>query len=248
MRNADTEEPDPLPRHIAIIMDGNGRWAKARGKPRRDGHKEGAEALRRVVTACGELGIDFLTVYAFSMENWQRPKAEIAYLMSLIASYLRSETNVFVEKGISFDVIGEIERFSRSLQKQIAASAEKTAGGKDLRLTVALGYGSRQEIVTAAARLAEKASGCGGGGFVVDREAFERELYTRDLPPVDLLIRTGGEMRLSNFLMYQSAYAELYFTETYWPDFGKEELLKALNEFAGRERRFGTIREGEASA
>jgi undecaprenyl diphosphate synthase len=243
LKKGKTDAPDALPRHVAIIMDGNGRWAKEKGKPRSAGHREGARALRRIVPACNELGVSYLTVYAFSVDNWKRPRAEVSFLFRLIQHYLRSETETLIKNGVFLRIIGDVERFPAGLQKEIARAVKETSGGRKLVLTIALGYGGQEEIVRAAAKVAGRVKMGEIGASDISKADFENELYTAGLPPVDLLIRTGGEKRLSNFLLYQSSYAELYFLEKYWPDFGKEDLDEALKEYARRERRFGALRE-----
>ena len=215
------------PRHIAIIMDGNGRWAKKRLLPRVAGHRAGADALDRVMHYCREAGVEFLTVYAFSTENWKRSADEVSALMSLLATYIKTKEKELVENRIRFRVIGRRTDLSESLQKAIAALEEKTAEG-DFTLAVALSYGGRDEIVRAAAKF--------NGGT---EEDFARLLDTADMPDPDLVIRTSGEQRLSNFLLWQAAYAEFYFTSVYWPDFDRAEFERALESFSKRERRMG---------
>ena len=215
------------PRHIAIIMDGNGRWAKKRLLPRVAGHRAGADALDRVMHYCREAGVEFLTVYAFSTENWKRSADEVSALMSLLATYIKTKGKELVENRIRFRVIGRRTDLSESLQKAIAALEEKTAEG-DFTLAVALSYGGRDEIVRAAAKF--------NGGT---EEDFARLLDTADMPDPDLVIRTSGEQRLSNFLLWQAAYAEFYFTSVYWPDFDRAEFERALESFSKRERRMG---------
>lgn len=227
------------PRHVAIIMDGNGRWAKARGKPRLSGHRAGADALDRVMHYCRDAGVEYLTVYAFSTENWKRSRAEVSGLMRLLSSFIKSKEKTLVREGVRFRVIGRRADLSAKLQREIAALEEKTAGG-GFTLAVALSYGGRDEIVRAAERLAA----CGGFGPGVDdpsaREAaFAACLDTAGMPDPDLIVRTSGELRLSNFMLWQAAYAEFYFTDVLWPDFDKAEFDKALESFAKRERRMG---------
>jgi undecaprenyl diphosphate synthase len=245
VKKAVTEVPGALPVHVAIIMDGNGRWARERGKPRSAGHREGAKALNRLVPASIELGIKYLTVFAFSVDNWRRPSAEVSFLMGLLRRYIRAETPTLVEKGVRLRVIGDVSRLSEALQAGIARALSETAAGDKLNLTVALNYGGQEDVVQAARRIAAKVEKGILRASAVDKIVFEAELLSAGLPPVDLLIRTGAEMRLSNFLLYQCSYAELYFTEKYWPDFGKEDLAEALREFARRERRFGSLRKEE---
>ena len=235
--------------HLAVIMDGNGRWAKRRHLPRLAGHRAGAEALDRVMHYCKDAGIEYLTVYAFSTENWKRSKAEVAGLMKLLSHFIKTKEKELVENGIAFRVIGRREDLSPKLQKEIAALEERTKGG-DLTLVVALSYGGRDEIVRAAAKLAAKGrlgsdrAGLGsnrvGEGEKVDlEEAFAECLDTAGIPDPDLIVRTSGELRLSNFLLWQAAYAEFYFTDVLWPDFDKAEFDKAIASFSKRERRMG---------
>ena len=214
-------------RHLAVIMDGNGRWAKARRLPRLMGHRAGADALDRVMHWCKEAGIEYLTVYAFSTENWKRSKDEVSGLMKLLSHFIHAKEKELVANGVRFRVIGRREDLSKKLQKEISALEEKTAGGA-FTLVVALSYGSRDEIVRAAMKF--KGS---------TEEEFAACLDTAGMPDPDLIIRTSGELRLSNFLMWQAAYSEFYFTDKYWPDFDKAEFDKALASFAKRERRMG---------
>ena len=216
-----------VPRHIAVIMDGNGRWAKAKGLPRLAGHRAGAEALDRMLHYCRDAGVEVLTVYAFSTENWKRSKAEVSGLMKLLSGYIKNKSGELVANRIRFKVIGRRSDLSAKIQAEIAALEEKTAGGV-FTLVVALSYGGRDEIVRAAARFQ--------GGSEAD---FAACLDTADIPDPDLIIRTSGELRLSNFLLWQAAYAEFYFTEMYWPDFGQAEFDAALASYAKRERRLG---------
>ena len=221
--------------HLAVIMDGNGRWAKKHHLPRLAGHRAGAESLDRTMHWCKEAGISYLTVYAFSTENWKRSKGEVAGLMKLLSHFIKVKEKELIKNGIAFRVIGRREDLSPKLQKEIAALEEKTKGG-DFTLVVALSYGGRDEIIRAAAKLAAK----GLLGFDrVDEEAFESCLDTAGIPDPDLIIRTSGELRLSNFLLWQAAYAEFYFTDVLWPDFDKAEFDKAIASFSKRERRMG---------
>ncbi|SMF76481.1 isoprenyl transferase [Allosphingosinicella indica] len=236
-------EPPPasgggaVPRHVAIIMDGNGRWAKARGLPRVAGHRAGAEAARKVLRAAGEAGVECLTLYAFSSENWRRPEAEINDLMGLLRLYIKNELEALHREGIRIKVIGDHSAFAPDVAKLVDTAVARTAGNSRMTLCVALNYGSRAEIVRAVQRLASEAM----VPEAIDEAAIDRALDTADLPPLDLLIRTSGEHRLSNFLLWQAAYAELLFTDTLWPDFDGEALRAALADFAGRERRFGGL-------
>ena len=222
-------------RHLAVIMDGNGRWAKKHHLPRLAGHRAGAESLDRTMHWCKEAGISYLTVYAFSTENWKRSKGEVAGLMKLLSHFIKVKEKELIKNGIAFRVIGRREDLSPKLQKEIAALEEKTKGG-DFTLVVALSYGGRDEIVRAAAKLAAKGL---LGSDRVDEEAFESCLDTAGIPDPDLIIRTSGELRISNFLLWQAAYAEFYFTNVLWPDFDKAEFDKAIASFSKRERRMG---------
>jgi undecaprenyl diphosphate synthase len=224
-----------LPRHVAIIMDGNGRWAKARGLARTNGHKKGAEALRRTLDACRDAGIRYLTIYAFSSENWKRPQEEVSDLMQLLTHYLQHELDTLHKNEVCLRFIGDLSQLDASVRDMVENAVQKTKKNAAFNLTVALSYGSRQEIVRAVKKLAanHKAED-------ITEEKLSAALDTADLPEPDLLIRTGGEQRLSNFLLWQSAYTEFYFTDTLWPDFDATELHKALNDYAKRERRYGT--------
>jgi len=224
-----------LPKHIAIIMDGNGRWAVRRGKPRIMGHKRGAEIVRDVVEQCRELGIGVLTLYAFSDENWGRPRQEVSFLMNMLGGYLRSEIATMKANGIRFRTIGRTERLPKTAQKWIEKAASETAGNTGMVLNLALSYGGRGEILEAVRR----AAASGESMADLDEERFSARLDTAGLPDPDLIIRTSGEKRISNFLLWQAAYAELYFTDVLWPDFDEQELLTALLDYQGRQRRFG---------
>lgn len=232
--------PNALPCHIAIIMDGNGRWAKARGLPRTAGHKKGADALKRALDACREIGIRYLTIYAFSSENWKRPSDEISDLMQLLQHYLHKELDTLHENNIRLRFIGDLSRLSPEVCEQLEQAKNLTKHNTNFNLTVALSYGSRQEIIMATRKLAEQVAGAIITPEQISEELFSASLDTAELPEPDLLIRTGGEKRLSNFLLWQSAYTEFYFSDTLWPDFDKTDLTTALNDFAGRERRYGT--------
>ena len=235
------EAPDggAIPRHVAIIMDGNGRWAKARGLPRTIGHREGAEALRRIVRAATEFGVDYLTVFGFSSENWKRPAQEVTDLMGLLRLYLRKEIAEIDREGVRLRVIGDRERLSADIIRLIEEAEGRTAGNTRLNLTVALSYGGRAEIVRAAQQLAEAARAGTLEPDKIDEDAFQRRLFTADIPDPDLVIRTSGEKRISNFLLWQSAYAEYVFMDKLWPDFAGEDLKAAITEFGGRKRRYG---------
>ena len=230
-----------VPRHVAIIMDGNGRWAKARRLPRVAGHRRGVEAARRVVRAAGDLGIEVLTLYAFSSENWRRPAEEISDLMGLLRRFIVDDIEELAEAGVKLRVIGDYHAFQPDVVRLIDDAIARTAANTTTTLAIALNYGSQNELAQAARRLAERARAGEVDPAAITADALERELYTADLPPVDLLIRTSGERRLSNFLLWQAAYAELLFVDTLWPDFGEAELTAALEEFSRRERRFGGL-------
>ena len=232
-----------VPTHIAIIMDGNGRWARARGMPRTLGHRQGAEAVRRSVTAAAELGIPYLTLFGFSSENWRRPMTEVEDLMGLLRRYLQAEIAELHKNRIRLRVVGERERLPRDIVKQIDEAEALTRAGDRLNLTVALSYGGRQEIVAAARRLARAARAGEIDPDDIDEIRFERELFTLGIPDPDLVIRTSGEQRLSNFLLWQSAYSELIFLDKYWPDFDKDDLMAAVREFQRRDRRYGETAE-----
>jgi len=222
--------------HVAIIMDGNGRWAQARGLPRVAGHRAGADAVRRVVEAAPGLGVGVLTLYSFSSDNWLRPAAEVKALMSLFQSYLRMETRRCVAEGVRIRTIGRRDRLAPSLQKALATTEAATAAGTTLEIRIAVDYSSRDAILNAASKLRK--------GVDVSRESFSRLLG--DTPDVDLLIRTGGEQRLSDFLLWECAYAELLFTKRMWPDFARSDLEEAITEYYSRERRFGRVPEAVA--
>lgn len=238
-------EPKRFPRHVAIIMDGNGRWAQRRHLPRIAGHKAGVRVAREVIETCARLKIPALTLYAFSLENWRRPKAEIDFLMRLLREYLRKELPVIHRNNIRLLVIGRPEQLPAAVRKDIDAAMQTTAKNSGMRLVVALNYGARAELVDAFRSLLDEAQRANANGglahFSVDEEAISRHLYTAGLPDPDLLIRTSGEMRVSNFLLWQIAYAEIYVTETLWPDFTRAHLLQALADYQNRERRYGGL-------
>lgn len=229
------------PAHVAIVMDGNGRWARARGLPRAAGHRQGAEALRRTIVGAGELGIRCLTVFGFSSENWNRPSGEVQDLMGLMRHYLRSEIADLHAKGARLRVIGDRSRFDADIVALIANAEDLTRGNDKLNLTLAISYGGRDEIVAAARALAADAAAGNIDPRSVDAAALTGRLFTADLPDPDVVIRTSGEKRLSNFLLWQSAYSELVFVDKYWPDFGKSDLEDAVLEFNRRERRYGAV-------
>jgi len=229
----------PPPAHVAIIMDGNGRWAKARGLPRVAGHRRGAEAARRTVKAAAEFGISYLTLFGFSSENWKRPADEVDDLMALLRHYLRGEVAEFHRNNIRLRVIGDRERLAPDIVGLIENTEALTAGNTRLTVAIALSYGGRAEIAGAARRIAEEVLAGKLGPAEIDEACLARHLLTADMPDPDLVIRTSGEQRLSNFLLWQTAYSEFVFLETLWPDFGKPELERALREFRGRDRRYG---------
>jgi len=236
-----------LPKHLAVIMDGNGRWAQRRHLPRVAGHRAGVESARTIIDTCARLHIPALTLYAFSMENWRRPKAEIDFLMRLLRQYLRKELPVLHRNNIRLQIIGRIEQLPEEVQEDVAKGVTLTAQNSGTILTVALNYGGRAELVDAfnaiLDRFRKKAVNGNGGAtsFRVDEETIAENLYTAGLPDPDLLIRTSGEMRISNFLLWQIAYAEIYVTETLWPDFRRAELYAALADYQKRERRYGGL-------
>ncbi len=229
--------PAHVPHHVAIIMDGNGRWAKARGLPRQAGHEAGTENLRRVIRACVEFGIKVLTIYAFSTENWGRPHWEINALMHILENVIDKELDELDREGVQLRHLGEPDRLPRRLQEKVRQAVERTRHNERLIVNVAFNYGGRDEIVRAIRRIIAD----GIPAEQITEELVERYLYTAGLPDPDLIIRTSGELRVSNFLIWQGAYAEYYSTPTYWPDFDKEELRKALIHYGQRERRFGTL-------
>lgn len=230
---------DRLPTHIAIIMDGNGRWAKGKHLPRIAGHRAGMDAVRETVKACARLGISFLTLYAFSLENWKRPRAEVRFLMSLLREYLKETIDDLNENNIRLDRIGRIDELSQAVQKDLKEAVKQTSQNDGMRLTLALNYGSRAEIVDATKELIKCSSR--NEELYIDEEVISRALYTKNLPDPDLLIRTSGELRLSNFLLWQVAYSEIWVTSKFWPDFEQSDLLKAVIDFQKRERRYGGL-------
>ena len=232
-----------LPNHIAIIMDGNGRWAKLKGKPRIFGHKNGVSSVREVIEGCAEVGVKYLTLYAFSTENWNRPKLEVKTLMALLVSSLKSELKSLQKNNIKLTVIGNIQSLPKKAQKELNEVIEKTKNNSTLTLTLALSYGSREEIVNIIKNISKKVVNNELNIKEIDEKIINNHLYTFSLPDVDFLIRTSGEKRISNFLLWQIAYAELYFTNTLWPDFKKLNLFEAILEYQNRERRFGKTSE-----
>jgi undecaprenyl diphosphate synthase len=230
---------DSIPNHIAIIMDGNGRWAKQRNKSRDYGHKEGRKSVKKVVKVCAELGVKNLTLFAFSTENWNRPKLEIDFLMKLLLTSLNEELETLTKNNIRFKTIGNLEKLPKKLSSYLAKVTKKTQNNNKMTLTLALSYGARKEIVDAMQAIGDKVKNNLISLKNIDESVINQHLYTHYLPDVDLLIRTSGEKRISNFLLWQIAYAELYFTKKLWPDFSKEDLYKAIVNYQQRERRFG---------
>jgi undecaprenyl diphosphate synthase len=228
-----------LPRHIAIIMDGNGRWAQKRHLPRIAGHRAGMRAVRQVLEGCSQLSIPFLTLYAFSVENWKRPQSEINLLMSLLREYLKKESAELERRDVRLRVIGRVEELPRSVQRDLEAALTATCNNKGLTLTLALNYGARTELLDAFRKMALDPARNGGDTW--DEDAISRNLYTQGMPDPDLLIRTSGEMRLSNFLLWQAAYAELWITDILWPDFRRLDLYQSVFDFQKRERRYGGL-------
>ena len=236
-----TPDPSPGPDHVAIIMDGNGRWAKARGLPRVAGHRRGADAVRRVVRGAGELGIPILTLFAFSTENWTRPADEVADLMGLLRHYVRSELDELLRNGARLRVIGNRQGLPDDIVRGISDAERMTRANTRIDVNICVNYGSRAEILHATRNLARQVATGELSPDRIDEARFERELLTAGLPDPDLLIRTSGEQRISNFLLWQCAYAELVFVDTLWPDFSKEHLERAITEFRRRERRYGGV-------
>ena len=235
------KEPDRdnIPVHIAIIMDGNGRWARKRLLNRINGHRKGMDAVKAVVTASGEIGVKYLTLYAFSTENWRRPSEEVGALMSLLTKYLKSELSMMMENGIRLKTIGKVDDIPQKTRSVLLDTMDKTANNTGMVLNLALSYGGRDDILYAARSLAAKVRAGEIRPEDIDEDLFSANLLTASMPDPDLLIRTSGEMRLSNFLLWQNAYTEFCFPETLWPDFGKEELFQAIIDYQSRERRFG---------
>jgi undecaprenyl diphosphate synthase len=245
---AESIDPARLPAHIAIIMDGNGRWANQRRLPRAAGHRAGIEPVRAAVETCARAGIRCLTLYAFSVENWKRPRAEVETLWRLLRHYLRQELPQLLENNIRFQAIGRIDGLPPQIQRELAAAVAATAHNGGMTLNVAINYGGRSEIVDAVNLLIKEARDSGRcAALEIDEAAIASRLYTAGQPEPDLLIRTSGEMRISNFLLWQIAYAELYVTSTLWPDFNRTELLEAIADYQKRERRFGGIQRAPAA-
>jgi undecaprenyl diphosphate synthase len=233
---------DRLPRHVAFIMDGNGRWAKMRGKPRISGHREGAESVRSIIDTCARLGLEAVTLYAFSTENWKRPKQEVSGLMTMLKHYLRKELKEVMQHNIRFVPIGNIGGMSADVQREIAYAVDKTAKNTGMVMCVALNYGGRAEILQACKLAAEQTLARGDSIEQITEQDIERNLYTNGLPDVDLMVRTSGEYRISNFLLWQLAYSEIYVTPTLFPDFRRPEIFEALIDYQKRHRRFGDIK------
>jgi undecaprenyl diphosphate synthase len=243
MISADTIDKDKLPKHLAIIMDGNGRWAKQKGFLRVFGHESGTKTVRVVVESCGKLGIQNLTLYAFSTENWNRPKLEVNAIMKIIINSLKKELNTFMDNKIQLKCIGNTELLPKSLQKELSEVINKTKDNSKMTLTLAINYGSREEIISAIKNISDKVKNNIISIDTIDESIINEHLYTQNLPDVDLLIRTSGEHRISNFLLWQIAYAELYFTDVLWPDFTEQNLYEAIISYQKRERRFGKTSE-----
>jgi undecaprenyl diphosphate synthase len=231
-----------IPKHIAIIMDGNGRWAKERNLPRTEGHRRGADSVETITRCCGELGVEFLTLYAFSTENWKRPKSEVSALMKMLERFLKSKTPELMKQNVRLQAIGRLHDLPPGAQVQLHKSIEQTSQNTGLTLILALSYGSREEILDGIRSLLDSVEKGHLDRAMIDADVFSKHLYTRYYPDPDLLIRTSGEMRLSNFLLWQMSYTEFYITQTLWPDFRKEELLDAIREFTRRDRRFGGVK------
>jgi len=243
MTSSETVKLDQVPRHVAIIMDGNGRWAKARGLPRLAGHRAGTENIRPVLRACAELGIEILTVWAFSTENWRRPETEVKGLLRILQQMIRREVKALHKEGVRVCHLGHLDRLPERLQKQVREAVELTKNNTRIVFNVAFDYGGRDEIVRAVQQIVRD----GIPADQVDEALLSRYMYTAGQPDPDLIIRTSGEMRTSGFMLWQSAYAEYYVTPTFWPDFGRDELCQALVAYARRDRRFGGIKDDYAA-
>ena len=233
--------PKPLPEHIAIIMDGNGRWARKKSLPRIAGHREGINSVREITRACGEIGIGYLTLYTFSTENWSRPRNEVNALMKLLFTTINSEIKKLNEENVKFSIIGDLNDLPEQTLNGLQSGVNLTKENSGLVLTLALNYGSRQEIIDAIKLIAQKVKSGHLLPSQIDSELFSKCLHTKNMPDPDLLIRTSGEHRLSNFLLWQSAYAEIYMTDRFWPDFRKKDLIDAIINYQSRERRFGKV-------
>ncbi len=241
MSNPAGVSEDRIPRHIAVIMDGNGRWARERGLPRIEGHRRGSESVRSCTAACMEAGVSFLTLYAFSKENWQRPPDEVKSLMGLLDRFLAERTAEIMERNIRLRAIGHLDDLPEKTRRRLDTAMEKSAGNTALTLTLALSYGARTELADAARAIAREVRAGTLDPDTIGEATVSSHLYTADLPDPDLLIRTSGEMRISNFLLWQISYAEIVVTPKLWPEFGKEDLFAAIREYAGRHRRYGGI-------
>ena len=236
-------DTDNIPNHIAIIMDGNGRWAKAKGLPRIAGHKEGINSVRDITRICGEIGVNYLTLYTFSTENWNRPKKEVNALMSLLLSTIKKEVGELHKNNVKFSTIGDLSFLPKNTENGLKEGMDLTKNNTGLNLILALNYGSRQEIIDSVINIVDKVQSGDLDSSQIDEALFSSFLYTKNFPDPDLLIRTSGELRISNFLLWQCAYTEIYLTSTYWPSFRIEELYKAILDYQNRERRYGKISE-----
>lgn len=239
----DKIDPAKLPQHVAIIMDGNGRWAKSRGQERTYGHRSAVQAVRNAINACNEIHIPYLTLYTFSSENWNRPDDEVSTLMNLLAETLLAEAEEIFTKGLRLHVIGEVDKLPDLVRDQLMQVVELTAKNTKGNLILALSYGSQKEIVRAVKRISEKVKNGELNVDDINEEIFEKHLYTKDFPPVDLLIRTSGEVRISNFLLWQIAYAEMQFLDVLWPDFEKDTFFRCIADYQDKERRYGKTSE-----
>jgi undecaprenyl diphosphate synthase len=243
MKYTEQIDKEKLPQHVAVIMDGNGRWAKKLGFLRNIGHENGVKTVRRIVSYCTKIGVPYLTLYAFSTENWNRPKTEVSALMKLMLMALKKEMKSFQENNIRLNAIGNLDDLPSDVKKELIKAMEATKDNTRLTVTIAMSYGARSEMVNAVRQLTDKVKNNIISLEDIDEETINNHLYTHNLPDVDLLIRTSGEQRISNFLLWQIAYAELYFTEVLWPDFGEEDFAQAIYTFQNRERRFGKTSE-----
>ena len=231
----------PVPKHIAIIMDGNGRWARGKTLPRIAGHREGVNSVREITRVCGEIGVQHLTLYTFSIENWKRPAAEVSALMTLLLRTINKEVKGLHKNNVKFNIIGDLEKLPVSTKNSLQKGADLTAKNTGLTLSLALNYGSRQEIIEAVQKIVIKVKNGSLNSDEINENIFSNYLYTKGIPDPDLMIRTSGESRLSNFLLWQSAYTEIYMTDTFWPEFREKELMKAVKDYQSRERRFGKV-------
>ena len=231
----------PVPKHIAIIMDGNGRWARGKTLPRIAGHREGVNSVREITRVCGEIGVQYLTLYTFSIENWKRPAAEVSALMTLLLRTINKEVKGLHKNNVKFNIIGDLEKLPVSTKNSLQKGADLTAKNTGLTLSLALNYGSRQEIIEAVQKIVIKVKNGSLNSDEINENIFSDYLYTKGIPDPDLMIRTSGESRLSNFLLWQSAYTEIYMTDTFWPEFREKELMKAVKDYQSRERRFGKV-------